>query len=261
MIKRLLVALAATLAVQLAWAAGDARPPAEFGAKVQLAQAQGQAAQVKGQVLEVKDVDAYTYLRLKTANGETWAAVNRAQVKKGAEVTIENPMVMRNFESRSLNRTFDTIVFGSLAGSAGTAAAPMGSAAPASGADPANPHGAPLKTAEVSAAGAVKVPKAEGVNGRTVAEVNSDRVKLKDKAVAIRATVVKVTANVMGKNWIHLRDGSGSEADKNNDVLVTSKDRPKVGDVVVAKGVVRTDVDLGAGYAYKVLVEDVSFQK
>ena len=29
----------------------------------------------------------------------------------------------------------------------------------------------------------------------------------------------------------------------------------------IAKGVVKTDVNLGSGYAYKVLVEDVSFQK
>ena len=254
--KRLLVTLAAALAVQFAWAAGGTSPPAAPGAK-------GQALQVKGQVLEVKEVDAYTYLRLKTANGEVWAAVSRAPVKKGAEVTIVDPMVMRNFESKSLNRTFDTIVFGSLAGPAGAGAAPTGSAAAAAagGADAAKLHGAPLKATEVGAAGPVKVAKAEGATGRTVAEVNANRLALKDKPVTIRATVVKVTPNVMGKNWIHLRDGSGSEADASNDVLVTSQDRPKVGEVVLAKGVVRADVTLGSGYAYKVLVEDVSFQK
>ena len=79
--------------------------------------------------------------------------------------------------------------------------------------------------------------------------------------VIIRAKVVKVTAGVMGKNWVHLRDGSGSAADHSNDILVTSKDEPSVGDVVIAKGVVKTDVNLGSGYAYKVLVEDASFQK
>jgi hypothetical protein len=105
------------------------------------------------------------------------------------------------------------------------------------------------------------VPKAEGANARTVAEVYTNRLALKDKPVTIRAKVVKVTPAVMGKNWVHLRDGSGSATDGTNDVLATSKDEPKVGDVVVAKGVVKTDVNLGSGYAYKVLVEDVSFQK
>jgi len=65
----------------------------------------------------------------------------------------------------------------------------------------------------------------------------------------------------MGKNWVHLRDGSGSAADNSNDLLATSKDEPKVGDVVIARGTVKTDVDLGSGYAYKVLIEDVSFKK
>ena len=105
------------------------------------------------------------------------------------------------------------------------------------------------------------VAKAEGPNGRTVAEVYTNRLALKDKPVTIRAKVVKVTPAVMGKNWVHLRDGSGSAADGTNDLLVTSQGEPKVGDVVVAKGVVKTDVNLGSGYAYKVLVEDVSFQK
>src|SRR3990167_2815676 len=67
--------------------------------------AQNQAS-VKGQVLEVVDVESYSYLRLKTKDGETWAAVAKAPVKKGAEVTIENAMIMNNFESKSLKRTF-----------------------------------------------------------------------------------------------------------------------------------------------------------
>src|ERR1700686_2864456 len=74
------------------------------------------AAVVKGEVLEVKDVESYTYLRLKTKDGETWAAVTKTPVKKGAEVTIENAMVMENFESKSLKKTFPKIIFGSLAG-------------------------------------------------------------------------------------------------------------------------------------------------
>ena len=46
--------------------------------------------QVTGEVLEVKDVAVYTYLRLKTATGETWAAVNKAPVAKGANLRAKN---------------------------------------------------------------------------------------------------------------------------------------------------------------------------
>ena len=64
----------------------------------------------------------------------------------------------------------------------------------------------------------------------------------------------------MGKNWIHLRDGSGAAADRTDDVLVTTLATTKVGDVVTVTGVVRTDKDFGSGYSYKVLVEDATLQ-
>jgi len=242
--KTLLVALASLLAVHAAWAAGDAAPPV--------------APPVRGEVLEVLDTDAFTYMRLRTAKGETWAAVSKAAVKKGEQVTIDNPTVMQNFQSKSLKRTFDTIVMGRLAGAPGAPAQAMAAGSPHAGVDMSQFHGGTGKAPEVEIG---KVARAEGANGRTVAEVYANRVALKDKPVAIRAKVVKVNAGVMGKNWVHLRDGSGSAADGSNDLLVTSKDEPKVGDLVVVKGTVKTDVNLGSGYAYKVLVEAASFQK
>ena len=235
--KRLLLAWMLMLAVGAAWAMPGMAPAAAM------------AEPLKGVVLEVKDTDSYTYLRLKTADGETWAAVGKATVAKGAQVTIENPQVMTNFPSKSLNRTFDKIVFGSLAGAGGGAPAGGGVASMHSG-----------KPQAVDAAN-VKVAKATGPEAKTVAEIVNGRTALKDKAVVVRGKVVKFTAGVMGKNWVHLRDGTGSAADNTNDVLVTTKDETRVGDVVVAKGIVRTDVDLGSGYAYKVLVEEAKLQK
>jgi len=61
-----------------------------------LAQATDAAAvkTVTGEVLEARDVDVYTYLRLKTKDGERWAAVNQSAVKKGSKVTLSNVLVM-----------------------------------------------------------------------------------------------------------------------------------------------------------------------
>jgi hypothetical protein len=230
-IMRTLVAIVAMLVANAVWAAGS----------------------LAGEVLEVRDVDSYTYLRLKTRDGETWAAVNRAPVQKGAQVTIENPMVMNNFESKALNRKFDTIVFGTLAG---TAAA--GAAAPGKGGDLGALHAGVAKPADV---GDLKVAKATGPNARTVAEIVAKSAELKDKPIVVRGKVVKYTAAVLGKNWIHLRDGSGSAADGTDDVLVTTTDQAKIGDVVLVKGVVHTDRNLGSGYSYKVLIEEATLQK
>ncbi len=202
-------------------------------------------AVLKGEVLEAKDVGTYTYLRLKTAEGETWAAVGKAPLKKGAKVTIENAMVMTNFESKALKKTFPKIVFGTLAGTG-------------PGSEMSAAHAGVPKSEFV---GDVKVPKASGPDARTVAEVITKSAELKDKTVLIRGKVVKYSASIMGKNWIHLRDGSGSAAEKTDDLLVTTTDQTKVGDVVVVKGVVHADKDFGSGYAYKVLLEEATLQK
>lgn len=69
---------------------------------------------LEGTVLETIDTGTYTYLRLSTRAGETWAAVPRAEVTKGATVRIRSPQNMDGFNSPSLKRTFEKIVFGTL---------------------------------------------------------------------------------------------------------------------------------------------------
>ena len=78
-----------------------------------------------GEVLETKDASIYTYVHLKTAKGDTWAAVNRSRLAKGDHVKIEKAMVLHDFKSPSLKQTFKTIYFGNLdADSASSAALP-----------------------------------------------------------------------------------------------------------------------------------------
>ncbi|NDD27976.1 MAG: hypothetical protein EB084_06895 [Proteobacteria bacterium] len=98
--------------------------------------------------------------------------------------------------------------------------------------------------------------KADGPNGFTVAEVFEKGKALANKSVSVHARVVKVTPGVLGRNWMHLRDGSGSDTDKTNDLVVTTRDEANVGDAITVTGVVHTDKDVGAGYTYPVLVED-----
>lgn len=214
----------------------------------------GASSAVQGKVLEARSVEGYTYLKLQTATGEVWAAVPTSAVKPGAQVVIGNPMVMKNFESRTLNRKFDRILFGEIVDPkmpAGAAPAPSAAASPHAGVAPA------AKPAVVLA----PMAKASGPDARTVAEVNSGKATLKGRTVSVRGQVVKLNSGIMGKNWLHLQDGTGSAADGSNDVIVTSKETAAVGDVVTARGVVRTNVDLGMGYAYPVLVEDAGLSK
>ncbi len=215
----------------------------------------------KGEVLETRDVESYTYLRLKTAEGELWAAVPTATVKKGAKVTIGDAMVMTNFESRTLKRKFDRIVFGSLADASGKVPARAGAMGGMGGAAGMGSMGSAHGAAAVSPVPIAKIAKAAGPDGRLVAEVVKGKASLKDRTVLVRAQVVKVNSGIMGKNWVHLQDGSGSAADGTNDILVTTQDKVAVGDVVDARGTVRTDVNLGSGYAYAVLIDNAALKK
>lgn len=234
-------------------------------------------ATVSGKVLETIDASDYTYMRLKTADGEMWAAVTKTGVKKGQNVTVVNAMTMDGFESRTLNRKFDRIVFGNLASAGGTgtaemvsqqapgvAPAPMASGHQASGSGPSREQ---MAAQHGQAAGGpedvpdVKVEKASGANAKTVAELWAQRASLKGQEVAVKAKVVKVTPGVLGKNWLHVRDGSGSKATKDNDLAVTTDGVAKVGDVVTVTGLVSVDKDFGAGYAYPVIVENAKLGK
>ena len=219
------------------------------------------AAVLKGEVLEVINAANYTYLRLKTGNGETWAAVAQSQVKQGTTVTIEDAMVMSNFESKALKKTFPTIIFGKLAGSGISAATsmPSNSSMGASG-NHVMGMASPLVPQTPAIPADIHVKKASGENARTVAEIMSKSAELKNKQVIVRGMVVKYNPGIMGKNWVHLRDGTGSVESQTNDVLVTTLSSTKLGDTVTAKGIVHTDKDFGAGYVYKVLVEDATLQ-
>ena len=220
------------------------------------------AVDLSGTIVETMDAGGYTYLKLKSPTGEIWAAVNQTPVKVGDQITVIGSMQMDGFESPTLKRKFDRIYFGSLPPSAG---ADLSGSAPASApaddkAKPAMPpgHGAMAKPVDETP---IKVDRAAGPEGKTVAELFSSRAALKGKPVAVRGKVVKVLPDIMGKNWVHLRDGSGSAKAKDNDLTITTKQKVAVGDVVLVRGNLQTDKDVGAGYEFPAIIEDGTFTK
>lgn len=104
----------------------------------------------------------------------------------------------------------------------------------------------------------IKVEKAKGADAYTVSETYEKAEKLDKTTVVVRGKVVKVSKGIMGKNWVHLRDGSGDPGKGTNNLVVTTQDDPNIGDVVTAKGTVYKDKDFGAGYKYRVIVEEAT---
>jgi hypothetical protein len=196
---------------------------------------------LSGTVIETLSAPPYVYLQLETAGGEIWAAVPAAEVAKGAVVTILTPMLMSNFESKSLQRTFPEVYFGTLDAPASTQPSAV------------NPHTAvaPAATDDLQS-----IEKASGSDARTVAEVWAQRTQLAGQAVTVRGKVVKYTPGVMGRNWVHLQDGSGTADDSSNDLTFTTLAEVNRGDTVTLTGTVVVDKDFGAGYRYPVIVED-----
>jgi hypothetical protein len=259
--------LSVVLLVALAVAGCKKKEPAQPQAAGAQAGAQGApSASIKGKIVERLDAEPYSYLKLKTDSGEVWAAVPKSDKGVGADVVVGGAMPMNDFESKTLKRKFELVYFGTLVDPNAPAAMPAGMPG-AMGAGMPGAEGGPNMAAQHAQAaagpsdvGSVKVPKASGSDARTVAEVFAQRAALKEKGVTIRGKVVKFNEGIMGRNWLHIRDGSGT-AGKDNDLTITTAEKAAVGDVVVVKGKVQVDKDFGAGYSYPVIVEDAKLGK
>lgn len=205
---------------------------------------------LEGDVLETLDVPEYTYIRMSQKGAaDEWVAVTSTKLKVGDRVRFQSQTIMSSFTSPKLKRTFDRIHFGELVGenAAGSPASPHGAAMPEQH-PPSAPAGADVVVGQVE--------KADGPNGLTIAEVFAKKNGLAGKSIRVRGVVVKVTNGVMGKNFAHLRDGSGTEAQHDHDLTVTTNETLERGQTVLLEGKVTLDKDLGAGYQYDVLVED-----
>ena len=206
-------------------------------------------AYLTGNVAETMDSGGYTYINLEQDGKSTWVAIPIAKVTVGQNVSVMPGFVMNNFKSKTLGRTFELIVFsGGLKGDGSKSAGMHGSGS-------SKPAAAPAKEIEK-----IKVEKADTPNAYTVAELYAKRGELDKKSVVLKGQVVKVGQAIMGKNWIHIQDGSGNASDGTNDIIVTTQDTPEVGSVVTASGTLYKDKDFTMGYFYSVIIEEGSFK-
>ena len=226
-----------------------------------------QLAAFSGKVLEKQDVSPYTYIRLDDGAGnEIWAAVPKTQLEIGEEIALKDGSVMHNFNSKTLNRTFESIIFASglvRVSENKTVRTPGGANGSTSGAvqSEVSPHGMTSQSpggstrAIVSFTG-VKVEKTTAQNGYTVGELFAKAVNLNGQKVTVKGRVVKISPNIMGKNWLHIQDGTGDPTTNTHDLVVTSSAIVEKGTIISLEGVLAADKDFGFGYRYDVLIED-----
>lgn len=229
--------------------------------------AHGGAQALSGRVTETMDAGGYTYLKLATTTGEVWAAVRQTKVSTGQQATVMQAMLMTDFSSPSLKRKFERIYFGALAGAAASHPPSGGMMGGGQGGGMMGRPGAgDLQVAHGRIRSAAKValdrplPKAPGPNAYTIAELYAQRAALAGKTVRLRGQVTKFNAEIMGRNWVHLQDGSGSSEQDDFDLTVTTKAVASPGQVVLVEGQLQQDRDFGAGYRYSVIVEGATLK-
>ncbi|BCG46719.1 hypothetical protein GEOBRER4_n1528 [Citrifermentans bremense] len=250
----LLLVVIAVLTAQQVQAAGSPAP------------AQPKEVQLSGKVLETMDGGGYTYVLLQNGPGKVWVAIPLTKVKVGHELSLVPGFEMKNFTSKGRNRKFDKVVFS--AGVANQRIHLSDSAVKMAhqgmpGAQPAPAAQQPTKQAKPAKAAAKKnekVAKANGANAYTVAEIHARKGKLEKKQVVVRGRVTKVAERIMKKNWIHIQDGTGSKKKKTDELVITSKQVPKEGDIVTATGTLYNNLDFGSGYRYTVLIQDANLK-
>lgn len=193
----------------------------------------------EGTVVDTINGGGYTYMQIDDTKKKYWVAVEGTKVEKGTEVRFTEELRAKNFESKALNRKFDEIVFAS---------------------NLQHRTNVPEKGNLELISDQVKESPYKQKDTISVKEAWEKRVNLKDKMIAIRGKVVKASANIIGRNWIHIQDGTG-EGSEVGRIVFTSKELPKVGDIVTASGVVNVDKDFGSGYSYKIIVENATFKQ
>jgi len=189
----------------------------------------------QAKVEETLNSGGYTYMKVKDGKKSYWIAMTQRDIKAGDTIKFNEQGWMKNFKSKTLNRTFDTILFASDA-----------------------PKSQKTKLQDIKP----NIMKSQYTQKGTIsiAELFRNRDKYKDKSIKIRGKVTKTSVGIMKRNWIHITDGSRFQ--NMDDIVFTSANAvPEVGDIVTATGTVAIDKDFGYGYLYPVITEKSSFKK
>jgi hypothetical protein len=202
----------------------------------------------KAVVEEVLQVAQYTYLRVKEGDQELWLAGNKMDVQTGATVYYEGAMEMKNFESKALNKKFDSVFFVQT-----LSTQPIGM--------PVSPHGTDgmKATPQKPSIEKVDVSVAPAKGGVTISKLYANPSSYDGKTVLISGKITKVNNGIMQKNWVHIQDGTSNGGDY--DLTITTNDMVQVGDVVTFQGKVALNKDFGYGYSYKIMLEEAKTLK
>ncbi|MEO1257381.1 MAG: hypothetical protein AAFZ15_01245 [Bacteroidota bacterium] len=195
-------------------------------------------------VEEILNTEKYSYLYVAEGEKKFWVAISKRPIDIGATYYYKGGLLKRNFYSKEHDRVFETVYLVSdirkqpITGSGGSGSAVDQAlnrinGNTATGVDVSANDIAPVE-------GAIKL-----------AELFADKAKFNGKTIVVTGKCVKVNPMIMGRNWIHIQDGSGEEFD----LTITTTENIPLGHVVSLEGTIALDKDFGAGYRYDIIME------
>ncbi|PCH53844.1 MAG: hypothetical protein COC22_01525 [Flavobacteriaceae bacterium] len=204
----------------------------------------------KAEVIEVVQVNSYSYLKIKENSVEKWLAVPTIKAEIGETYFYKGGMEMPDFTSNELKKTFKSVLF-------------LGSISKTKEAVDAKPYQhdpSILKNSKAKAVNEKLTLTVESIkDGISISELMKNKKKYEGKTVKIKGQVTKFSAQVMTRNWIHLQDGTDFNGEY--DLTFTSSDLVSIGSVVVLEGKVTLNKNFGAGYFYKIIIENAALIK
>ena len=195
-------------------------------------------------VNEILPTERYVYLHVKEGEKEFWVATRKQDIQKGKTYYYKGGLLKTNFESKEYNRVFKTVylvsnlVAQNHADNTGNLKKSMSKMKP-------------IATSKVVIPTHTEKPIVHKGSVK-IAEVVKNPKKYEGKTIQISGRCVKINPGIMGRNWIHLKDGSKDDFD----MVVTSNVFVKEGDVVTMKAKVALNKDFGAGYKYDLILEE-----
>jgi hypothetical protein len=200
----------------------------------------------KGIVQDVLHVREYSYILVLENGQEKWLAAPITNVEKGGTYYYNNTMEMKNFESKELNKSFETIYFiEKISSTEEDLKLPL----------TANPQTSTTEAAKpIMDKKDVNVASSEGTI--SIAELFTNRESYNNTVVRVRGEVTKYNPAIMNVNWLHMQDGT--EYNGEFDLTVTTTETVQIGDVVTIEGKVALNKDFGAGYIYNIIIENAA---
>jgi hypothetical protein len=191
-------------------------------------------------VKEVLNAGGYTYLNVTEKRKDTWLAVPGMNAAKGDKLSYSGGMEMNDFHSKELDRTFPSILFLEGVVMESGIAPGTGLTAPSTG--------SAIKTEKVN----ITLEPGEGCI--SIAKLMETKSDFSGKPAKVKGVVTKFNPEIMGKNWIHIQDGS--EYNGIFDLTITTSAKVMVGDTVTFEGTITLKKDFGYGYFYEIIMED-----